>query len=530
MSLTLRVRAIDETGAPVTGALVRRDDETVATTDTDGIAIVDCIGTGWDSVTVSHAMPAEVQLSFMLGEGSSGMLERTVTLRRGAPLRGTVVAPDGSPVADAQVEVWSATGTTFVETNADGTWCVPAMLAGPYEARARADGYARSRATVGTHDGTEQHGVVLRVATGARLHGRVRTTAGLPVVGVRVYTELQPGDDQATTTDDAGRFEIRGLGAGNHRVHIGDWTSSVVMPGDGGQHELDIELPVAETTADSSQDDSEHDEPAPAPRPIAALTGRVVRGGAPVSQFAIVRKGFDRYHWITRPAIIHASDGRFTLTELRERSCTVHVLAVGSAWASTATIDLSPGSTMDLGDIELPRGLRIAGTVCNAAGDPIGGARVLIGTSTHDADALSDAVAGHFATASRSDGTFVFDGIAVGDVPLRLSARHSIHGASLEHVLSGSDETVRIVLVPTGSIDGEIEPYSGTHGGVIIRADAPQAGTHVAMARPSGCFTVEHLVPGDYTLELIEHPRLPRREARATVVAGQRTRVRMPPP
>lgn len=37
-------------------------------------------------------------------------------------------------------------------------------------------------------------------------------------------------------------------------------------------------------------------------------------------------------------------------------------------------------------------------------------------------------------------------------------------------------------------------------------------------------------IAGDYTIELIEHPRLPRREARVTVVAGQRTRVRMPPP
>lgn len=531
MSVTLRVRAIDETGAPVAGALVRSDDETAATTDADGVAMISGVDTGFASVTVSHSTPAEAQLVLCLGEGSSGIIDRTVTLRRGAPLRGTVVAPDGSPLPGALVEVWSATGTRYVETDADGTWCVPAMLAGEYEVRAGADGYALGRAIAGTHDGkTEQHGVVVRVATGARLHGRVRDSAGGPVARVRVYTEVLAADSRITTTDTDGRFEILGLGAGRRDVSVGSWRSTVVMPGDGGQHELDIELPDAEPTPDLAPADSARDEPVPAPRPTATLIGRALRDGAPVSQFAIVRKGFDSYHWITRPAIIHAADGCFTLSDLRESSCTVHVVALGSAWASTATIDLEPGSTVDLGDIELPRGLRIAGTVCNTAGVPIGGARVTIGAPRHDDDALSDAVEGCFATFSGADGAFVFEGIHLRDSHVRLSACHPARGTSLEQPLRGADETVHLVLVPTGSIDGEIEPCSVMHSSLIVRAVAPEGGTHVVSVRPSGCFTVEHLIPGNYTLELIEHPRLPRREAHATVVAGQRTRVRMPPP
>jgi hypothetical protein len=71
MSVRLRVRAIDGTGAPVSGALVRTDDETVATTGADGVATI-AIETGFALVTVSHSMPAEVQLVFSLGEGSSG--------------------------------------------------------------------------------------------------------------------------------------------------------------------------------------------------------------------------------------------------------------------------------------------------------------------------------------------------------------------------------------------------------------------------------------------------------------------------
>jgi hypothetical protein len=532
MTLMLRLHAIDETGAPVAGALVRTDDDKVATTDADGVALVSGIDTGFAMVTVSHSMPAEAQLVFSLGEGSTGILDRTVTLRRGAPISGTVIAPDGSPVPDAIVEVWSATGTRYVEADADGNWCVPAMLAGSYEVRAGAPGHARGRAIRGVHDGkTEQHGIVVRVATGARLYGRVRDVAGVPVASVRVYTELQPGDDSSTITDADGRFEILGLGAGRHYVTVaqGLWTSGVVVPGDGGQLELDVELPAPSPSPEPAPAASAREGTSRLAAP-AALTGRVLRDGAPVSQFVIVRKGLAAYRWITQPAIINAVDGRFELTGLREPSCTVHVLALGSEWASTDTLVLQPGVTLDLGDIVLPPGLRIAGTVCNPIGDSVAGARVEIGSPRHEDDALIDAVEGNFATTSGSDGSFAFDGIHLRGPRAGLSACHPMHGASLEQLLTASDETVRLVLLPTGSIDGEIEPYSQMCGGLIVRSHAPGGGGRVASVRPSGFFQVENLVPGEYTIEVVERPRWPRREVRVTVVAGQRTHVRMPPP
>jgi hypothetical protein len=526
MSLTLRVRAIDETGAPVAGASVRREDETVVTTDADGVAIVDNIRVGFASVTVSHSMPAEAQLVFSFGKGSSGVIDCTMTLRRGAPLRGTVVTPAGTPLPDAIVEVWCENdGTKFLESDSHGNWSVPAMLAGDYEVRAAAEGYARGRAIAGTHDGRgEQQGAVVRVAIGARLHGHVRDEAGLPVAGVRVYTEMQPGDDRSTTTDADGRFEICGLGAGRHLVGLPHWRSSIVMRGDGHEQELEIELP-AMPAPDSGASPPQEDEPA-----TATLTGRVLRDGAPMSRFAIVRKGLVPYRWITDPAMIHASDGRFTLAELRESPCTVHVLALGSAWAATETIELEPGATLDLGDIALSRGLRIAGTVRNAAGDPIAGAHVTIGTPFRDHDPLHDAVDGNFATTSDSDGAFVFEGVYVRDPRVRLFACHPVHGASVQQSLNGTDETLRVVLVSTGGIDGVIEPHSVMSGGVIVRAVAPDGGSRVVRVRPSGLFTVENLVPGEYTIEFVERPGWPRREARATVVAGQCTHVRMPPP
>lgn len=527
MSLKLRVRAVDETGSPVSGADVSTDDEIVATTDENGVATVD-IDTGFNCITVFHSMPAEAQLVFSLGEGSSGVFERTVTLRRGAPLSGSVIAPDGSPLAGAMVEVWTATGRNFIETDDAGSWIVPAMQAGAYEVRAGAQGYALGRAIAGTHDGkTEQRGVVLRVGTGARLHGRVRNPAG-PVAGVPVYTEMQPGDDRGAVTDSDGRYEIVGLGQGRHLVRVDSWSSSVVMPGDDGEFELDIELPPEESADEPSAEDASDDASPEAPQPTATLTGRVLRDGVAVTEFGIVRKGFASYHWIAR-AIIHAPDGRFTLTGLREASCSVHVLALGSAWASTPTIELQPGSTVDLGDIELSHGLRISGTVYDSNGAPIEGARVAIGNPRHDDEPLSDAVDGNFATVTGPDGTFLFDGVHVRS-NVWLSASHPQHGASLELPLSGVDEAIRLVLVPTGSIDGEVQPNGAMHSAVLVRPDASENGSHVATVRPSGVFTVENVLAGEYTIEFVQRSRWPRREVRATVIAGQRTRVRLPPP
>lgn len=434
---------------------------------------------------------------------------------------------------EAMVEVWCADGRTlFVESDAEGNWKVPAMQAGAYEVRASADGFARGPAVSGSHDGsTEQSGVDVRVAIGARLSGRVRDATGNASTGVRIYTEMQPGDDRSTTTDADGRFEIAGIGAGRHHVSVahGRWTSSIVMPGDGGNHEIGLELPDSDAAPTSAEACSAHVASEPVSKRTATLTGRVLRDGVPVPEFAVVRKGVAAYRWISGPAMIYAPDGRFTLTALRETSFSVHILALGCAWTSIATIDVEPGSTHDLGEIALQPGLRISGIVCSEAGQPIVGAQVVIGTRMHG-DPLHNAVDGNFETTSGPDGMFLLEGVHLDGARPRISASHPLHGASLEQSLVGVNETIRLVLVPTGAIDGEIEPHRAMHGGLIVRADAPDAGGGVVRVRPSGRFSIENLVPGDYSIELVQRPSWPRRVARATVVAGQRIQVRLPPP
>lgn len=63
-------------------------------------------------------------------------------------------------MAGALVEVWTATSTTFVETDDAGSWNVPAMRASAYELRASAHGYALSRAVADVFVDGETSGYV----------------------------------------------------------------------------------------------------------------------------------------------------------------------------------------------------------------------------------------------------------------------------------------------------------------------------------------------------------------------------------
>jgi hypothetical protein len=530
MSLTLRLRAIDDEGAAVAGATVRRGGEALAITDTEGVAVVDGVRTGFDAMVVSHPMPAQANIVLSFGEGSSGVVERTLTLHRGAPVRGVVAATDGTPVPGALVAVWTSDEETeYVESDEHGQWMVPAMRAGTFELRARAEGYAPGPAISGTHDGrTEQRDIVVRVATGARLVGRVHD-GGVPVVGARVYADTMPHDAHETETDAEGRFELAGLVAEPHQICIEDiWQAIVVMGGDGDEHVIDVELsssrPAPDEAACAHASDADTEE-----ERTSTLIGRVVRDGAPVSRFAVVRRGRAPYHWSTEPAIIADPDGRFALTGLRADVCTVHVLAEGTAWTSTETITLPPDATYDLGELELHRGLRVTGVVCDATGAPIADARVTIEGSGRTGDTLRDAVDGTFATVSGPDGSFVLDGVPLTQRGVRIGAWHPGHGASARHPVVGHDDALRLVLAPTGAIDGIVEP-APVMGGVIVRGVTDEAGSRVARVRPSGRFVVERLVPGEYTVELVQRSHSPCRIARVTVVAGQRASVRIPPP
>ena len=151
----------------------------------------------------------------------------------------------------------------------------------------------------------------------------------------------------------------------------------------------------------------------------------------------------------------------------------------------------------------MPRGQYISGRVHDAAGNPVAGARVQLGTPSPDVDLPGRWFHGNYEATTDSAGQYRFDGIAPPDYGCALAARHPAFGVSPPHPLSDrADVVVDLELGPSSGIDGLIQGYSS--GLVFVQAvllDPREI--YSASVNPLGEFRFDDLPPGDYTLEMI---------------------------
>jgi hypothetical protein len=210
--------------------------------------------------------------------------------------------------------------------------------------------------------------------------------------------------------------------------------------------------------------------------------------------------------------------------EQREWTCAVSVFALGSTWTRTPPFALQAATIHELGDIELVPGARVAGVVRDIDGKPVAGATVSFGTTPDPQNELEASASGYYRTRSLDDGSFLFESVYIAERTV-IAASHDSIGTS-RSVPIETDATVELVLVPTGAIDGVLE-QAGRITGLLLHGQTPGCGNRLCDVRPSGAFAIEGLVPGDYTLEVLQHPRWPKREISVTVIAGQRAFARI---
>lgn len=147
---------------------------------------------------------------------------------------------DGTPIADAQVEVQSRSGTRWeARTDANGVYDLRDLPAGQYTVWAEAPGFARSafglrrsrgvQSAVPIAANSHAGNVDVALTVEATVSGRVTSTTGAPVSGV-IVTALRPHltDGQRllreygrTTTNADGRYRIGGLLYGDYYVTAG---------------------------------------------------------------------------------------------------------------------------------------------------------------------------------------------------------------------------------------------------------------------------------------------------------------------
>jgi hypothetical protein len=240
ISITVRGAA----GEPIAGAAVclvePSGNQVAAARSASGQPIRLAVPLG--RVLVADTAPEHAPKAAVLEIPPAGV-ELNVTLYPEDELRGTVRNAD-TPIANALVSLIDDTGVVVTHARTDGTgrYRMAAPVDGTYTLVAVAPGTAPAVRTLRRpHDPT-----VCDLALGsvARVHGVVRTPAGVPVAAAAVRLSGADGNalqEQVTAAD--GTFEFRGLVDGNYNVTAEGFPAlsqmlTVPDPAEAGQADL----------------------------------------------------------------------------------------------------------------------------------------------------------------------------------------------------------------------------------------------------------------------------------------------------
>lgn len=224
---TVEVTVIDARDQkPVSNATVEvRGIATVSgVTDSNGVATVRQVPTGRYRLAAYADGYAKQHSRIRVARDAETVTAR-LALRRGAPVSGIVLSPDGKPIEGATVRYqgaseWAQSADPrrdAAESDAEGKFSFDALPAGTFRFEGRSKNYAPGRSEMVTLDGgTEKTGVEVRLEPGATLRGEVVSKTGQPVGTARVRvriksTSMRFGRARETIADDEGKFEITGL-------------------------------------------------------------------------------------------------------------------------------------------------------------------------------------------------------------------------------------------------------------------------------------------------------------------------------
>jgi len=490
---------LDPDGRAIAGALVRPHAETVeriqqlrgnvkspeAHSAADGTFLLSGLAAGPNTLVAFHegfASSEPVAIDATAAAPATGVVLR---LRRGGTVTGEVFAADGKPAKNVQVVAQSpgsfdtnmtrtdGAGTFRYEHLTPGSWTVSAILAsdtdlGDAEA---ADASAAMLSNlrfqmIQLDEGEEEH-IVLGAppADPVAVHGRVRHD-GQPVTGglVSFVAEGSKGFQslKMASLDADGRYEVQLDAPGAYLVTVqitGSMTGlqqhstefRETVP-EAKEHALNLDLPLGALRGTVYGSDR---------RPIAGT--RVTLGTEGGIQTGTVMGG--------AYAETSTDDaGRFTFEYLRPGRYWVGAggALMGGAFGTAAKagrqvrsgLRIEEGQTLEGIDFRLAEPGAIEGRVVDEAGKAVTDVSVFVRDAEgHMLDRFS-------MTASKSDGSFRYDGVAEGEyvVSARGKGLASVESAPVR-VEAGGKASVELVLRPGTRLevevtDGEGEPLA----------------------------------------------------------------------
>lgn len=183
-------------------------------------------------------LPADAQIA----AGDRGVRLLAVS---GATVRGRAVDADGNGVASAEIRATGPETERRAATEADGSFELTGLHAGQtVELWAAGSSWTTPS---GTTTSVPADGVTLRLARLGSVGGRVVAADGTSAGSVLVtLAPVTGGNTWMTRTDDAGRFRMDGLPAGEYRVHVAGGANGDLVPcGSISTDTLDAEIRYA---------------------------------------------------------------------------------------------------------------------------------------------------------------------------------------------------------------------------------------------------------------------------------------------
>jgi protocatechuate 3,4-dioxygenase beta subunit len=370
---------LSKTGAPMPNEEVTLSvgfevfDARTTHTDGQGLFAFPAVARGTYALILGHVGPnSSTQTKGGVNVGDDGVVTVDFQTEKDAEASGSVsgtVTMNAAPVPNAEVSAWDDRGWDHAvtgKTDAQGKYLVAGLKPGRVSVRVETTtGLAETHRV--TIDAAGEEATLDfdfgRCGIEATVVGNDgRTTVSGAWVTIELAEPTTGGDAWSgvkaqLSTDGAGKFAAKGLGAGAYRVRIvgQGYAAKITDPiavADGETKDLGlIRLP-----------------------PGGALSGRVTDDrGSPVENVGVSLKDASGRNVFLFNMVTTGSDGRFAMQGLEVGSYTVRFEAKGFAPVERPATVASEGGTVDA---VLARGGSVSARVEDEAGNPVEGARI----------------------------------------------------------------------------------------------------------------------------------------------------------
>lgn len=363
-------------GHPVAGARVEvwENERVAASAITDGSGLASLMARRAGGTLLVISCRGFVPAQYWLYEDERDT--PTILLRSGLAVDGLVTFADtGQPAADAEVLVqWPLNVSLLLRTGPRGRFEIPGVeVETDVVVRARLPGYMAVQVEYTADPAHPQVEVVL--GRGGTCEGRVVDEAARPVAGASVRIgEPNPWFCTVSLTAADGRFALRGLAEGEHRLHA---RTADHRSGSSEPFTCDADHPVHRCEV--------------VVRPYAHVAVKLsFPDGSPVAEASVAvsaREGWSDQRWC---AAVAGSPGVFESGPVEPGENELRVGVRGWPFR-TQKITVSPGVRNEVA-LRLEEGLEIEGIVTDREGKPIRGVEADLSTGgPHITEALTDA-------------------------------------------------------------------------------------------------------------------------------------------